>query len=45
VVIALPLLSGVLDGFDDVLIAGTTAEVPGDALADLLLAGVGLLRD
>ena len=31
------LLRGVLDGVDDVLVAGAAAEVAGDALADLLL--------
>ena len=32
-----PLSRGVLDGVDDVLVAGAAAEVTGDAFADLLL--------
>ena len=33
----LPLVGGVLNGVDDVLVAGAAAEVAGDALADLAL--------
>ena len=33
----LPLARGVLNGVDDVLVAGAAAEVAGDALADLAL--------
>src|SRR3954468_2155235 len=35
--IRLSLVSGALDGVDDVLVAGAAAEVAGDTLADLAL--------
>src|SRR5215468_7661985 len=38
----LELLRGVLDRLDDVDVAGAAAEVPGDRLADLGLARVGV---
>src|SRR4029077_8840932 len=37
------LLGRVLDGFDDVDIAGAAAEIAGDRLADLRLARIGVL--
>src|SRR5262245_50102510 len=43
VVMALCLLRRVLDGVDDVLIAGATAEVAINARSDLLLRGMRVL--
>ena len=40
----LPLVRGVLDGVDDVLVAGAAAEVAGDALADLSLGRLRVVR-
>src|SRR4051794_15654500 len=40
---ALHLVGGLLHGPDDVLVAGAPAEVALDALADLVLAGIGVV--
>src|SRR5262245_31710667 len=36
------LVGGVLDGLDDLVVAGAAAQVAGDAVADLVLARVGV---
>src|SRR5262245_15794658 len=38
-------LGGKLDRLDDVHVAGAAAQVPRDGLADVLLAGVGILGE